>query len=102
MQIRRKKGWKIIINVLQPVLYLEKGMSLNMNKSFEEQIAELEKIINDLENGNLNLDDSVVKFEEGMKIAKECNKMLENAEKKITILLNDENGEVKEEAFKTE
>ena len=77
-------------------------MSLNMNKSFEEQIAELEKIINDLENGNLNLDDSVVKFEEGMKIAKECNKMLENAEKKITILLNDENGEVKEEAFKTE
>ena len=77
-------------------------MSLNMNKSFEEQIAELEKIINDLENGNLNLDDSVVKFEEGMKIAKECNKMLENAEKKITILLNDENGEVKEEALKTE
>lgn len=77
-------------------------MSVNMNKNFEEQIAELEKIINDLENGDLNLDDSVVKFEEGMKIAKECNKMLENAEKKITILLNDENGEVKEKTFKTE
>ena len=38
-----------------------------MKKSFEEQISELEKIINELENGNLNLDDSVVKFEEGMK-----------------------------------
>ena len=73
-----------------------------MKKSFEEQIAELEKIINELENGNLNLDDSVVKFEEGMKISKECNKMLENAEKKITILLNDENGEKKEENFETE
>ncbi len=73
-----------------------------MKKSFEEQIAELEKIINELENGNLNLDDSVVKFEEGMKISKECNKMLENAEKKITILLNGEDGEMKEENFETE
>ena len=67
-----------------------------MKKSFEEQIQELEKIINELENGNLNLDDSVVKFEEGMKISKECNKMLEDAEKKITILLN-QDGDVKEE-----
>ena len=73
-----------------------------MKKSFEEQIQELEKIINELENGNLNLDDSVIKFEEGMKISKECNKMLENAEKKITILLNDENGEKKEENFEAE
>lgn len=73
-----------------------------MKKSFEEQIQELEKIINELENGNFNLDDSVVKFEEGMKISKECNKMLENAEKKITILLTDENGEKKEENFETE
>lgn len=73
-----------------------------MKKSFEEQIQELEKIISELENGNLNLDDSVVKFEEGMKISKECNKMLENAEKKITILLNDENGEKKEENFEAE
>ncbi len=73
-----------------------------MKKSFEEQIAELEQIINELENGNLNLDDSVAKFEEGMKISKECNKMLENAEKKITILLNGENGEVQEENFTAE
>ena len=73
-----------------------------MKKSFEEQIAELEKIINELENGNLNLDDSVEKFEEGMKISKECNNMLENAEKKITILLNGQDGEVEEENFETE
>ena len=73
-----------------------------MKKSLEEQIAELEQIINELENGNLNLDDSVAKFEEGMKISKECNKMLENAEKKITILLNGENGEVQEENFTAE
>ena len=73
-----------------------------MKKSFEEQIEELEKIINELENGNLNLDQSVEKFEEGMKISKECNKMLESAEKRITILLNNQDDEVKEEDFKAE
>ena len=70
-----------------------------MKKSFEEQIAELEKIINELENGNLNLDDSVEKFEEGMKISKECSEMLEKAEKKITMLIKGENGELAEENF---
>lgn len=69
-----------------------------MKKSFEEQINELENIIKELEEGKLNLDDSVSKFEEGMQISKECNKMLEDAEKKITILLN-QDGEVKEETF---
>lgn len=79
-----------------------KKVGVKMKKSFEEQIEDLEKIISELENGKLNLDESVIKFEEGMKISKECNKMLENAEKKITILLNDENDEKKEENFETE
>lgn len=72
-----------------------------MAKSFEEQMEELEKIVNDLEKGDLNLDNSVAKFEEGIKISKECNKILETAEKKIAILVNQE-GEIKEENFETE
>lgn len=72
-----------------------------MKKSFEEQMENLEKIVAELENGNLNLDESVNKFEEGIKISKECNKILEEAEKKITILVS-ENGEMKEENFETE
>ena len=72
-----------------------------MKKSFEENIEDLEKIVSELENGDLNLDDSVSKFEEGIKISKECNKILEEAEKKITILLN-KDGEIKEENFTTE
>lgn len=72
-----------------------------MTKSFEEKMNDLEKIVADLEKGDLNLDDSVSKFEEGMKISKDCNKMLETAEKKITILLN-KDGEIKEENFETE
>ena len=66
--------------------------------SFEENMENLEKIVTELEKGNLNLDDSVKKFEEGIKISKQCNKILEEAEKKITILL-EENGEIKEENF---
>ena len=44
-------------------------------------------------------DESVKKFEEGMKIAKQCNKILEDAEKKITILVKDKDGELAEEEF---
>ena len=66
--------------------------------NFEENINKLESILSELEKGDLNLDDSVKKFEEGIKISKECNKMLEEAEKKITILL-EENGEIKEVTF---
>ena len=70
-----------------------------MKKSFESQIENLEKIVAELENGELSLDESVSKFEEGIKISKECNKTLEEAEKEITILINND-GETKEEEFK--
>ena len=72
-----------------------------MKDNFEESMKNLENIVTELENGNLNLDESVKKFEEGMKIAKQCNTILENAEKKITILL-EKDGEIKEENFEAE
>ena len=58
----------------------------------------LENIVTELEKGELNLDESVKKFEEGMKLSKQCNDLLENAEKRITILLKD-GEETKEESF---
>lgn len=75
---------------------------MNMSKekkeeSFEELITKLEEITNKLESENLNLDDSVTLFEEGMGISKKCSEKLENAEKRITILLNTD--ELKEENF---
>lgn len=69
-----------------------------MSKSFEDQIEQLEGIVAELEKGELSLEDSVTKFEEGIKISKECNKTLEEAEKKITILVNQDGG-MKEENF---
>ena len=70
-------------------------------ENFEESMKKLEGIVTELENGNLNLDESVKKFEEGMKIEKQCNTILEEAEKKITILL-EKDGELKEENFDVE
>jgi len=69
-------------------------------KSFEQSMESLENIVTDLEKGNLNLDESVKKFEEGMKIAKQCNNILEKAEKKITILLEND-GKIEEKDFET-
>lgn len=70
-----------------------------MSKSnFENNIKELEKIVTELEKGELNLDESISKFEEGIKISKQCNEILEEAEKKITILLN-KDGKIEEENF---
>ena len=66
--------------------------------NFEENMEQLEKIVQELENGKLNLDDSIKKFEEGMELSKKCNDILEKAEKKITVLIKD--GEkIKEENF---
>ena len=70
--------------------------------TFEEAIENLEKIVSELENGNLSLDDSVKKLEDGMKLSKHCNEILNKAEKEITVLLEKENGEIVEENFSTE
>lgn len=68
---------------------------------FEKAMEELEKITTELEKGNLSLDESVEKFEEGMKLSKKCNDMIEKAEKKITMLIQKE-GKLEEENFDVE
>lgn len=66
--------------------------------NFEKAMQELETIANDLEKGDLSLEESVAKFEEGMKLSKQCNDMIAKAEKKITILLQ-KDGKIEEENF---
>ena len=65
-------------------------MSKEKNEiDFEESMEKLEKIAKELESDKLSLNDSVKKFEEGMKISKKKKKVLDEAEKKITILIDD-------------
>ncbi len=66
--------------------------------SFEENVEQLEKIVQELEKGDLNLDESIKKFEEGMNLSKKCNEILEEAEKKITVLIKKDDG-LQEENF---
>lgn len=70
-----------------------------MEKTFEETIVELEKIVVDLESGDLTLDESMKKFEEGMKASKHCTEILDKAEKKIVTVL-EKNSEIVEEELK--
>ena len=71
---------------------------MNGDINFEDAMKQLESIANELEKGNLTLDESVKKFEEGMNLSKKCSDFLNSAEKKITMLINDGN-EIKEENF---
>ncbi|HJJ05970.1 MAG TPA: exodeoxyribonuclease VII small subunit [Clostridiaceae bacterium] len=72
------------------------------NMSFEDIMKSLESIANELESGKLNLDESVEKFEEGIKLSKKCNEILDKAEKKISMLVSGNENEVKEQDFNIE
>ncbi len=67
--------------------------------SFEENLENLEKIVKDLESGNIPLDDAIEKFNEAMKLAKLCDDKLKNAEDKVNSILNKDG---KLEEFKIE
>ena len=69
------------------------------NKTFEEAIIELEQIVNNLERGELTLEESITGFQKGIELSKLCSSKLDEAEKKISILLQDENGELVEQDF---
>ena len=60
------------------------------NKSIEAKLIELEEILEDLESGKLELDDALKKFEKGIKVSRECQQTLEEAEMKIQVLMEDE------------
>ena len=70
--------------------------------SFEDGLKRLETIVKALEGGNVSLDDSIKMFEEGVSLSAHCNKLLETAQQKVFVLVNGENGEMKEEEFAKE
>ena len=58
-------------------------------KKFEEKMNDLEKIINELENGNIDLEDSINKYTEAMKLVKECDEQLKHIEKQVSKIVID-------------
>ncbi len=69
-----------------------------MEMNFEESLTQLEGIVEKLEKGQISLDESLVLFETGIKLVKECNSKLNNAKQRVEQLIV-ENGELKEEPF---
>ncbi|MBE7048615.1 MAG: exodeoxyribonuclease VII small subunit [Ruminococcaceae bacterium] len=68
-------------------------------KSFEKNMAELEQIVAALEAGQIELDESLMLFEKGIKLSKTCQRLLDQAEQKVVRLTQTENGEITEEPF---
>jgi exodeoxyribonuclease VII small subunit len=62
-------------------------------KNFEKNLQTLEDIVDELEAGELSLDDALKRFEKGVKITRECQQALSAAEQRVNILL-EENGEL--------
>jgi exodeoxyribonuclease VII small subunit len=61
-------------------------------KDFESNLKQLEEIVGKLESGDLTLDQSLQLFEEGVKISRCCNAMLEEAERKVEVLMKGSDG----------
>lgn len=63
-------------------------------KKFEDALEELEKVVEQLESGELSLEDSLAAFEEGVRLVKHCNQKLTEVEKKIELLVQDKEGKL--------
>jgi exodeoxyribonuclease VII small subunit len=68
-------------------------------KTFEEALQELEEIVNRLEQGDLPLEEALQFFEKGVKLSRYCHTKLDEAQKRVEILLKDENEKMKAQPF---
>ena len=65
-----------------------------MSKTFESSLSELEKIVGQLESGDLPLEESLKLFENGVRLSRECRERLTEAERRIEVLMKDNDGKL--------
>lgn len=70
-----------------------------MADNFEKSIVELEEIVKQLESGSISLEESLSLFEKGIRLTNNCQKMLDEAEKKVSVLMTGNDGEIVKEDF---
>ena len=70
-----------------------------MAEKFETSLARLEQIVKELERGELPLEQSLKLFEEGVKLSRMCNKRLDEAERKVEILVKNKTGDISPQPF---
>lgn len=71
----------------------------NKPKTFEDAVGQLEKIVQELEAEELPLENAMEKFEEGIRLSKFCSEKLDETERKVTILLQNAEGNISEKPF---
>ena len=71
-------------------------------KKFETAMERLECIVQSLESGDLSLDESLKVFEEGMQLVQFCTRKLDEAERKVSILMKESSGKLVQQPFETE
>ncbi|MEK9868458.1 MAG: exodeoxyribonuclease VII small subunit [Gammaproteobacteria bacterium] len=76
-------------------------MAAKKNYPFETSLEKLEKLVEQMEDGDLTLEDSLKTFEEGIRLTRECQQALAAAEQKVKLLI-EENGQVKASDFEAE
>ena len=69
------------------------------NKKFETALEELEQVVEQLESGDLSLEDSLAAFEKGVGLVKLCNQKLTEVEKKVELLVKDKEGKLQLKPF---
>lgn len=69
---------------------------------FEKALEKLEEIVGELETGRLSLDDSLKKYEEGVRLSRVCSRKLEEAQQKIEILMKKADGSLEKQPFAPE
>jgi exodeoxyribonuclease VII small subunit len=67
---------------------------MKKEKTFEEALHELEEIVNRLEQGDLPLEEALTLFEEGVRLSRSCHIKLDEAQKRVEIVLKDERGKL--------
>ncbi len=77
-------------------------MSNSKPKTFESSLEELERIVRELEQGELTLEKSLELFEQGVKLSRECQERLNQAERRIEMLTRDNQGRAIVTAFEPE
>lgn len=65
-----------------------------LEKKFEGALQELEKVVEQLESGDLSLEDSLAAFEDGVRLVKYCNQKLTEVERRIELLVKNKEGKL--------
>ena len=88
---------KFIVELIKSA-YCRQGGRMAKER-FEDALSKLEKIVSKLEEGDIPLEESLKLFEEGIRLSRFCNQKLDEAEKRVEILMKDKEGDLKPQPF---